>query len=168
MQIRFNVCFLLNCKSVSVYSSRRVASSFRSSLRMHRQTLSILLLAVLIPLLNLGPSLHHLTCFGLHGQCEHEHTHCATGHRHGNCCAGHHHAPSERSSASLSTADFPRGFADSDCPLCQFFSHFNAIGGQYSLAAESYRCNDVAEREPAATFAEQVFEHARGPPCSFV
>lgn len=141
---------------------RRVVNFFGASFFMRKQVLSLILLAVLIPLVNLGPSLHRLSCFGLHGDCEH--SHCVAKHH---CCEGHSTCGNDV--VSHHESEFLPGFSVSDCPLCQFFAHYNAIDCIRLVAFESHVFCDVVTGNCVAAFIEFVPEQARGPPiCSFV
>jgi len=129
---------------------------------MRKHVLSLILLAVLIPLVNLGPSLHHLSCFGLHCGCESSLCELERG-----CCDGH--ASQECGVAKRVPVRVLSVFADSDCPLCKFFAHYNAIDCQHSLAVLIRGCSGVTEEILPDPFSESVPEQARGPPIrSFV
>ena len=129
---------------------------------MRKHVLSLILLAVLVPLVNLGPSLHHLSCFGLHCGCEN-----SLCERDRDCCDGH--SSHECEVAKPVPAQQISVIADSDCPLCKFFAHYNAINFQCSLAVLIQGCSGVAEEILPAPFSEFVPEQARGPPIrSFV
>jgi hypothetical protein len=123
---------------------------------MCKQAISLFLLLVLIPLLNLGPSLHRLTCFGLHGdQC------CAFDFNVCGCCdedSGCVDSQRQPSHQLLSDQ------SHDDCPLCRFFANYNAIKSANTQPfAESFCCG-VLLSSPSVCPRNLLAHNARGPP----
>jgi hypothetical protein len=126
---------------------------------MRKQAVSFYLLLVLIPLLNLGPSLHRLSCFGLHGDscCDISAdfaSHCCCDHD--SNCSG---AQSPRYASELSLDS-----SHSDCPLCRFFANYNAITSSIDRDCTEFRCCEVTQQLPQFLVCELIPDHARGPP----
>ena len=112
-----------------------------------QQCVSLLLLFILVPLANLGPSLHQLGCLGLHAtptsSCSHA------------CCQLQHFEPSDH---------LPEVKFHSDCGFCKFFQCFHW---------EVHPCDWKNECEPVqahsslvkvANFGITVRQKARSPP----
>ena len=130
---------------------------------MRKQAVSLILLLVLIPLLNLGPSLHRLSCFGLHGD-----SCCNVPNVAAHCCCDHH-SPCSDSTSQENAPQLSSEASHSDCPLCRFFAHFNAIKAPVDRVCVEFRCCEVAFIAPTVCVCEVIPDHARGPPAlSFV
>jgi hypothetical protein len=131
---------------------------------MRQQSVSIFLLLVLIPLLNLGPALHRLSCFGLHSDSccdsiQQTSSHCG--------CDAHSIATVARSKDSAESqfkSRLPVNTTHSDCVLCRFFAKFNAIRSEARNELAGVRCCNVALRAVAGCTCVAVPHHARGPP----
>jgi hypothetical protein len=131
---------------------------------MRKQAVSFLLLLVLIPLVNFGPSLHRLSCFGLHGaSC------CNIFEGFGShCCCDHHSTSPDKIASQRATQLLPDD-SHSDCPLCRFFANYNALDPAVELDCVELRCCEISFHTPDLCVCEIVPDHARGPPAiSFV
>ena len=129
------------------------------------------LLVYWIPLMNLGPSLHHADIFGLHssscstGCCGHHHGHSHSHHHHGECqdqantCC-QNHAPG---SVGLYAGDTSDG-----CLFCEFFEKYNVAFSCFhfsdpaALADYSFALLDIFVSQ------DLVAATARGPPASIL
>jgi hypothetical protein len=129
---------------------------------MRKHVATYLLLLVLIPLLNLGPSLHRLTCFGLHGDS------CCrlfddSSSSRPDCCCDHHSSYTDTKSdqnKSQLTSSLPH----SDCLLCRFFANFNAIQPNAGRICADFPFCEVLTRVPDLCVCAVITDHARGPP----
>lgn len=126
------------------------------TLNMRKKPVSYFLLLVLVPLLNLGPSLHRLTCFGLHGDgCCNIVESAASP-----CCCDHHSSGSESKNEHQLTTDS----SHSDCPFCRFFAHCNMVQLHVDLVFVDSQCCEVAFLVPGIGACEFIPAHSRGPP----
>ena len=126
---------------------------------MRKQTVSFLLILVLIPLVNLGPSLHRLSCFGLHGDS------CCDSFEHieAHSCCDQHHSCSDTENRQRAPG-LSSDHSHSDCLLCRFFSHFNAIDATDQHVNLELRFCDVVLYASAMCDFEVVPDQSRGPP----
>lgn len=137
---------------------------------MRKQFASLLLLLVLVPLLNFGPAVHRLSCFGLHGDgcCPSQDDAAAHSHSHpdfhSHCGHQSSHTGSDRDQ------DKPQLLADSsnsDCPLCRFFAKYNAITDIHDGAGYEFFCSQLNLLCHDSCCCPVVPHTARGPPVSF-
>jgi hypothetical protein len=133
---------------------------------MRNKLVAYFLLLVLVPLLNLGPSLHRLTCFGLHGDgCCNIVESAASP-----CCCDRHRSHSTSTNELQLTLDSSHS-GHSDCPLCRFFASCNMVQLQADHIFVDSRCCEVAFLVPNIRVCELIPAHSRGPPtlsfCSF-
>ena len=95
---------------------------------------SWILLFYWVPLVNLGPSLHHSDFFGFHSHacgsshCHHSPasgaSHCSSDRSHTHSSVGcHSHSKTENSD----THELFIAGTDGDCSLCQFFDQYNVV-----------------------------------------
>jgi len=126
-----------------------------------------LLLVYWIPLMNLGPSLHHADVFGFHSSscsscCCGNHHHHGEGHDHHHhsdtCCHDHSHEPV--SSVTDASSD--------GCQFCEFFEKYNVVFScfHFSDSASPSGCDVTL---PSVFLSQDVIAAtARGPPVSIL
>ena len=118
-------------------------------------------LIYLILLWNLGPSLHHADCFGIHihtGHSHQSHHQIADDEAGCGCCCHHGHSTPTQEGGSQFVV------ADQDCGFCHFFDQFNFV----DFSFEELKANSPAQMRDffwvAPVVADSIRLVARGPP----
>ena len=145
-------------KAVRCFLSGRI-TNFWLDFFMRKHTVSFYLLLVLIPLLNLGPSLHRHSCFGLHGN-----SCCSIVDDVGSHCCCDHHSSCSDTSNGQNAPQLKSDSSHSDCPFCRFFTNFNVVQAPVDLITIGFRCCEVTLHIPDVCVCEIIPDHARGPP----
>ena len=129
---------------------------------MHRSKATIWLIALYLGfLVNLGPSMHHASCFGLHN---HD-SNGASVSEEGvfSCCCHHDSMPSDAIPSDRGT-DNSVVSAEHDCAFCKFFDDYNIVLESFQMEvaqAEVYSIDFLSSDRPVSA---AIISTARGPP----
>lgn len=130
-------------------------------------------------LVNLGPSVHTLSVFGLHqhGSCgtvccdqsngngDHRHRHRLSQSRSvdHHCCGAHDDDSLENHGFEIAASDL---LLDHDCHLCDFFDYLSATDTDSLQWLVQSTVTSISHRTPGLASAVDVWAQARGPPVS--
>jgi len=133
---------------------------------MNRRRTSLALVIYWGLLINLGPSLHTLSFFGLHGQgcCQPKIAVSQLDLSGDCCCCDHHSKPGSKQSAEVQTPVERNIVAHSSCSFCKFFKHYQADSEQPESFEPLEKIEAVRPRSKALYAAGIVQTRARGPP----
>ena len=131
-----------------------------------------LLLLYWIPLMNLGPSLHHADFFGLHSSCcvstccgSHGHSHESDhDHDHDHASASCCQKPSSKDDRIQSSRLDSATGTDGECQFCNFFEKYNVVFSSFQFTVPSVPANHFFVQSDVFPSRDVIVATARGPP----